>query len=107
MSSTKKKAAKPVKKSAGSPYKPKGPKGDEEALGYHVFDYGKANNQNQYNKTFEAILGHIGRNYSQSGNIITSMRRGQRVNIPPIPTPTYEDEAAGTAAEQRAAKSRN
>ena len=107
MSSTKKKSPKYVKKSAVASSKPKGPKGDEEALGYHVFDYGKANNQNQYNKTFDTILGHIGCNYSQSGNIITSMRQGHRVNIPPIPTPTYENEDTGTAEAQRAAKSRN
>ena len=107
MSSAKKKNVRYVKKSTASVAKPKGPKGAEEALGYHVFDYGKANNQNQYNKTFEAILGHIGCNYSQSGNIITSMRQGQRVNITPILTPTYEDEETGSTADQRTAKSRN
>ena len=107
MSWAKKKNVTYVKKSPAGVSKYKGPKGAEEALGYHVFDYGKANNQNQYNKTFEAILGHIGRHYSQSGNIIISMRQGQRVNIPPFPTPTYKDEGVGSQAEQRAARSRN
>ena len=37
----------------------KGPKGDEDSLGYNVFDYGKLNH-NQYNKTLEAILSLIG-----------------------------------------------
>ena len=105
MISAKKKNVRYVKKGSTTAAKPKGPKGTEEALGHHVFDYGKANNQNQYNKTFEAILGHIGQNYLQSGNIITSMRQGQRVNIPPILTPTYEDEGTGGEAEQRAARS--
>ena len=60
MSSAKKKNVRYVKKGSTAASKQKGPKGAEETLGYHVFDYGKANNQNQYNKTFEAILGHIG-----------------------------------------------
>ena len=36
------------KKSDAQSYsnKNKGPKGDKEGMGYHVFDYGKANNQN-------------------------------------------------------------
>ena len=44
-------------------------KGDEEGLGYNVFDYGKANNQNQYNKTFEAIISHIVDNGSLSADV--------------------------------------
>ena len=47
-------------KQSTRPSRPYSPKGDEEALGYHVFDYGKLNNQNQYNKTLEAIISYIG-----------------------------------------------
>ena len=84
--------------------KTKGPKGDEEGMGYHVYDYGKANNQNQYNKTFEAVISFIGRNYKQPGNIITSLRNGERVDVPGVATPTYADDvAAGEAVEQKAA----
>ena len=38
----------------------KGTKCDGEGLGYNVFDNGKANSQNQFNKTFEAIISRIG-----------------------------------------------
>ena len=102
MSSGKKKVSKYVKRTptGGSNQRYKGPKGDEEALGYHVFDYGRANNQNQYNKTLEAIISHIGRTYTQPGNIITSICNGARVAIPAVPTPTYEDEEDGNDAAQ-------
>ena len=53
--------------------------GDEEALGTNVFDYGQLNKMNQFNKTLEAIISHIGRTYNQSGNIISSIRTGSRV----------------------------
>ena len=77
MSSNKKKASKYVKRTPSGPnQRYKGPKGDEEALGYNVFDYGRANNQNQYNKTLETIISHIGRTYTQPGNIITSICNG-------------------------------
>ena len=48
----------------GTNSKFKGTKGDEDALGYHVFDYGKDNSQNQFNKTFEAIISYIGQTYT-------------------------------------------
>ena len=67
----------------------KGPKGGEEDLGYNVFDYGKANNQNQFNKTLEAIISHSGCNYRQPGNIITSIRNGEEVTIPLVPMPNF------------------
>ena len=57
-------------------YKNKGPKSDKEALGYHVFDYGKAKNHNQYNKILEAVISYIMRNYKQPGNIILAIRDG-------------------------------
>ena len=85
----------------------KGPKGDEEELGYHVFDYGKANNQNPFNKTLEAIISHIGRNYRQPGNIITSIRNKQEVIIPLVPTPTFQDESVKDADQARLAKAAN
>ena len=76
-------------------------------MGYHVFDYGKANSQNQHNKTFEAVISYIGRNYKQPGNIITSLRAGVRGNIQTVVTPTYADDTATDKAEARAAKARN
>ena len=85
----------------------KGPKGDEEDLGYHVFDYGKANNQNQFNKTLEAIISHIGRNYRQPGNIITSKRNKQEVIIPLVPTPKFQDESVKDDDKARLAKAAN
>ena len=51
-------------------------KGDEADLGGNVFSYGKINNVNQYNVTFEAILSYIGQTYSKSGDIIKSLRNG-------------------------------
>ena len=54
MSSNKKNPNKYAKRTpTGTTQRYRGPKGDEEALGYNVFDYGRANNQNQYNKTLE------------------------------------------------------
>ena len=35
------------------------PKGYEPAIGNHVFYYGKINDVNNYNTTFEAILSYI------------------------------------------------
>ena len=55
--------------------------GDEEALGTNVFDYGQLNKMNQFNKTLEAIISHIGRTYTQSGNIISSIRSGGRIAL--------------------------
>ena len=72
-----------------------------------MFDYGKLNNQNQYNKTLAAIISYIGQTYSQPGNIITSMRNGAYVNIPQVATPTYVSEDDGTEAEKRASKVQN
>ena len=95
-----------TKKSGNSAGGYKGPKGDEESLGYNVFDYGRLNH-NQYNKTLEAILSLIGQTYSQPGNTITSIRQGARVNIPDILTPAYEDETTGDVAQQRAGRAIN
>ena len=69
------------------------PKGDEESLGTNIFDYGRANNQNQYNKTLEAVISFIGRTYSQPGNIIKSIRKLQKLEFPPVLTPDYASEA--------------
>ena len=96
--SSKKQGKSNNKKSGSSAGGYKGPKGDEETLGYNVFDYGKLNH-NQYNKTLEAILSLIGRTYPQPGNTITSIRQGARVVIPDIPTPAYADETVGDAAQ--------
>ena len=85
----------------------KGSKGDKEELGYHVFDYGKANNQNQFNKTLEAIISHIGRNYRQPGNIITSIRNKQEVIIPLVPAPMFEDENIKGVDAARLARATN
>ena len=85
----------------------KGIKGDEEALGYHVFDYGKANSQNQFSKTFEAIISHIGQTYPQPGNVIKSLRNEKAIVIDDIAALDYEDEAGKDAAEIRAKKNKN
>lgn len=85
----------------------KGPKGDDEDLGYNVFDYGKANNQNQFTKTLEAIISHIGRNYRQPGNIIISIRNEEEVTILAIPMPDYQDDTVKDAAEAKKAKAAN
>ena len=85
----------------------KGPKGEKEELGYHAFDYGKANNQNQFNKMLEAIISHIGRNYRQPGNIITSIRNKQEVIILHVPTPTFQDESVKDDEKARLAKATN
>ena len=85
----------------------KGSKGDEEGLGYNVFDYGKANNQNQYNKTFEAIISHIGRSYSQPGNIIKSLREGKKMDIPHIGVPNFQDDTTGDDNAKKKAKAVN
>ena len=45
--------------------------GEEQKLGNNVFDYGRLNNQNQYNCTLEAILAYIGRKYKLSADTIT------------------------------------
>ena len=66
------------------------PKGDEDSLGSDVFDYGK-HNQNQYNKTLEAILSLIGRTFSQPGNTITSMRKLEKVVLREPEVPTYKN----------------
>ena len=39
---------------------------DEEALGSDVFDYSCLNKMNQFNKTLEAIISHIGRTQTQA-----------------------------------------
>ena len=66
------------------------PKGDEESLGSEVFDYGR-HNQNQYNRTLEAILSLIGRTFSQPGNTITSIRKLEKVDLPEPRVPTYQN----------------
>ena len=85
----------------------KGVKGDEEALGYNVFDYGKANSQNQFNKTFEAIISHIGRSYPQPGNIIKSLREEKSLDIADIAAPDYEEETGKDAADIKAKTNKN
>ena len=72
-----------------------------------MFDYGKANNQNQFNKTLEAIISHIGHNYRQPGNIITSIRNEQEVIIPLVPTPKFQDESDKDDDKARLAKAAN
>ena len=91
----------------GTTSKFKGIKGDEEALGYHVFDYGKANSQNQFNKTFEAIISHIGQTYPQPGNAIKSLCKEKEIDIANIPVPNYEEETGEDAASIRAKKNKN
>ena len=91
----------------GTTSKLKGIKGDEEALGYHVFDYGKANSQNQFNKTFEAIISHIGQTYPQPWNVIKSLREKKAIDIANIPVPNYEEETGADAAAIRAKKNKN
>ena len=85
----------------------KSQKGDEETLGSNVFDYGK-HNQNQFNKTLEAILSLIGRTFPQPGNTITSIRRLAEVTLVEPPTPTYQDvDAQKTTSEKQKAKNVN
>ena len=91
----------------GTTSKFKGIKGDDKALGYHVFDYGKVNSQNQFNKTFEAIISHIGQTYPQPGNVIKSLREEKEIDIANIPVPNYEEETGADAAEIRAKKNKN
>ena len=81
--------------------------GDEEALGSNVFDYGRLNKMNQFNKTLEAIISHIGRTYTQSGNIISSIRMGSRVVLQGPQAPVYQDENTRTAGVDRAARTQN
>ena len=92
MSSKKQQAKRSNQQGYSNTSRIKGSKGDEEALGYNVFDYDKANNQNQYNKTFEAIISHIGCTYHQPGNIIKSPREGKKVDIPQIGVPNFQDD---------------
>lgn len=73
------------KTNGGGEYKPRG---DEEVLGYNVFDYGK-HNQNQDNKTLETILSLIGRTYQQPSNTITLIRRLRKEMIPDVISPNY------------------
>ena len=81
------------------------PKGDEELLGTDVFDYGK-HNQNQYNKTLEAILSLIGRTFSQPGNTITSIRKLEKVTLrePSVPTYISVDKQKTDSNKQKARK---
>ena len=60
-------------KSTGGSWSSKA-RGDEEALRTNVFDYGRQEKMNQYNKTLEAIISHVGRSYNQPGNLISSLR---------------------------------
>ena len=76
-------------------------KGDEEALGNNVFDYGQQGKMNQFNKTFEAIISHIGRTYPQPGNVIKSLRNEKAIDIEDIQAPDYEEETGKDAAEIR------
>ena len=68
----------------------KAQKGDEVTLGSNVFVYGK-HNQNQYNRTLEAILSLIGRTFPQPGNTITSIRKLTEVTLSEPSLPSYQD----------------
>ena len=81
------------------------PKGDEESLGSDVFDYGK-HNQNQYNKTLEAILSLVGRTFPQPGNTITSLRKLEKVVLAEPAVPTYQNVNAQKNDEEKQ-KARN
>ena len=110
---SKKRKTSPTNKNSGKkggttyPSKQKGSKGDEESLGYHVFGYGTANDQNQYNKTLETIISFIGRNHKQSGNIITLIRSGVKLMTQAPATPNYKDDQDKDADVARANKATN
>ena len=63
-------------------------KWDEESLGTNVLDYGQQGKMNQFNKTFEAIISHIGRTYHQPGNVISSLRSGRKIDMADPAAPT-------------------
>ena len=81
--------------------------GEEQELGNNVFDYRRLNNQNQYNRTLEAILAYIGRKYKLSADTIKSLRNLQKVIIPNLALPSYRDDSTGDAAAIQAAKTHN